>query len=47
MNTTNVPFMLIHSDVLGPAPVVGMHDFLYYVMFIDDYTRINELDLFS
>ena len=41
MNNTNVPFMFIHSDVWGPAPVVEMYGFLYYVMFINDYTRMS------
>ena len=41
MNKTNVPFVLIYSDVWGPTPVVRMHGFLYYVIFIDDCTRMN------
>ena len=41
MNKTNVPFLLIHLDVWGPAPVVGMHGYLHYVMFIDDCTHMS------
>ncbi|GKC50474.1 putative ribonuclease H-like domain-containing protein [Tanacetum coccineum] len=31
-----VPFSLIHSDVWGPAPVIGGQSFWYYVIFVDD-----------
>ena len=27
LNKVDVPFMLVHSDVWGPAPVVGQHGF--------------------
>ena len=33
--------MIVHSDVWGPAPVCGMHGFLYYIVFIDDCTRMS------
>ena len=39
MSKTSLPFMLIHSDVWGPAPETGIHDFSYYIIFIDDCTR--------
>ena len=41
MNRANFPFILIHSDVWGPAPETGMHGFSYYVSFIDDCTRMS------
>ncbi|GJZ71788.1 putative RNA-directed DNA polymerase [Tanacetum coccineum] len=36
-----VPFSLIHSDVWGPAPVIGGQSFRYYVIFVDDCTRMT------
>ncbi|GKC56599.1 retrovirus-related pol polyprotein from transposon TNT 1-94 [Tanacetum coccineum] len=36
-----VPFSLIHSDVWGPAPVIEGQSFRYYVIFVDDCTRIT------
>uniref|UniRef100_A0A803N1T0 GAG-pre-integrase domain-containing protein n=1 Tax=Chenopodium quinoa TaxID=63459 RepID=A0A803N1T0_CHEQI len=30
------PFMLIHSDVWGPAPEFAIHNFSYFVLFVDD-----------
>ena len=47
-------FSLIHSDVWGPSPIVGGHGFRYFVLFIDDCTRMtwvyflkNKSDVFS
>ena len=34
-------FSLIHSDVWGPAPVLGSNGFKYFVLFIDDCTRMT------
>ena len=41
INKTNILFLLIHSDIWSPAHVVGMHGYLYYVVFIDDCTRMS------
>ncbi|KAL4562996.1 hypothetical protein LXL04_027027 [Taraxacum kok-saghyz] len=34
------PFSLIHSDVWGPAKVLGGQDFKYFLLFVDDCTRM-------
>ncbi|XP_057529771.1 uncharacterized protein LOC130808310 [Amaranthus tricolor] len=41
LNKADMPLMLVHSDVWGPAPVVGLHGFSYFVTFIDDCTRMS------
>jgi hypothetical protein len=30
---------LIHSDVFGPVPVPSLGKYMYYVSFIDDFSR--------
>jgi hypothetical protein len=30
---------LVHSDVCGPMPSTSLSGFVYYVSFIDDYSR--------
>ena len=42
-NDTKVdfPFLLIHSDVWGPAKVEGGQNFRYFIAFIDDCTRMT------
>ncbi|CAH9073666.1 unnamed protein product [Cuscuta europaea] len=35
------PFSLVHSDVWGPAPVIGGQNLRYYVIFVDDCTRMT------
>ena len=47
-------FSLIRSDVWGPAPVSGGNGFRFFVLFIDDCTRMtwvyflkNKSDVFS
>ena len=34
---------LIHSDLWGPSPVKSNSSFLYYLIFIDDYSRFTWL----
>ena len=36
----NKPFDLVHSDVWGPAPNINSHGFAYFVLFVDDCTRL-------
>ncbi|XP_071687473.1 uncharacterized protein [Rutidosis leptorrhynchoides] len=38
---TERPFALVHSDVWGPARVNGGHSFRYFLLFIDDCTRMT------
>lgn len=45
MNKSNVPFALIHSDVWGPSPVSTTSGNRWFVIFIDDCTRMTWLYL--
>ncbi|KAK8933736.1 hypothetical protein KSP39_PZI015982 [Platanthera zijinensis] len=36
---TTAPFDLVHSDIWGPAPIASHSGYLYYVSFIDDFSR--------
>ena len=44
-NRASAPFQLVHSDVLGPCPVVSQIGFWYFVTFVDDYSRTTWLYL--
>jgi hypothetical protein len=37
---------LIHSDVCGPMPSSSINGYVYYVSFINDYSR-KDLDIFE
>ncbi|XP_076888069.1 uncharacterized protein LOC143538382 [Bidens hawaiensis] len=37
----DLPFSLIHSDVWGPAPIIGGQNFRFFVIFVDDCTRMT------
>ena len=45
MNKSDVPFALIHSDVWGPSPVSTMSGIRWFVIFVDDCTRMTWLYL--
>ncbi|XP_028548626.1 uncharacterized protein LOC110093684 [Dendrobium catenatum] len=38
---TFIPLAIVHTDVWGPAPVPSNQGFLYYVVFIDDFSRFT------
>ena len=39
----NALFKLVHSDVWGPRPVISKPGFKYFVIFIDNYSRMTWL----
>ena len=34
-------FSLVHADVWGPAPITGDHGFKYFLLFVDDCSRMT------
>ena len=36
---TTQPFQVLHSDVWGPAPLLSVDGYSYYISFVDDFTR--------
>ena len=44
-NKSCVPFALVHSDVWGPTPCLYNSGFRWFIIFIDDYTRMTWLYL--
>ena len=38
-STSHAPFDLIHSDIWGPSRVSTMGGSIYYIIFVDDYSR--------
>jgi hypothetical protein len=45
LNKSVVPFALIHSDVWAPSPVTTPSGIRWFVIFVDDYTRMTWLYL--
>uniref|UniRef100_A0A2N9IGY8 Integrase catalytic domain-containing protein n=1 Tax=Fagus sylvatica TaxID=28930 RepID=A0A2N9IGY8_FAGSY len=45
MNKSAIPFALIHSDVWGPSPVTTSSGHRWFVIFVDDCTRMTWLYL--
>ena len=41
MNKSDIPFALIHSNVWGPSSKSIMSGFRWFVMFVDDCTRMT------
>ncbi|KAJ4730414.1 Gag/pol protein [Rhynchospora pubera] len=41
------PLQLIHSDICGPMNVRARHGGVYFITFIDDYTRYSQVYLIS
>ena len=37
------PFELVQSDLWGPAPIVSVNGFRYYILFVDHYSRFSWL----
>lgn len=33
------PLELLHSDVCGPTPIPSVYGFIYYVLFVDDFSK--------
>lgn len=44
-NKSTIPFALIHSDVWGPSPVKSLNGNRWFVLFVDDCTRMTWLYL--
>jgi GAG-pre-integrase domain len=38
---THKPLEVVHCDVWGPSPVISNTSFIYYVLFIDYFSRFN------
>ena len=41
------PMQLVHSDICGPMNLRARHGVLYFITFIDDYTRFGFVYLIS
>ncbi|KAM2308323.1 hypothetical protein EV2_031220 [Malus domestica] len=37
--TSSRPLELLHTDVWGPAPLLSVNGYRYYLIFVDDYTK--------
>ena len=45
LNKSSIPFALIHSDVWGPSPRTTVTGYRWFVIFVDDSTRMTWLYL--
>jgi hypothetical protein len=45
MNKSAIPFAFIHSNVWGPSPITTSSSHRWFVIFVDDYTRMTWLYL--
>jgi len=41
LSRTTSSFQLVYSDIWGPAPISFRSRYLYYVNFVDDFTRFT------
>ena len=41
LNKKDSPFTLIHSNVWGPSPITTVSGFRWFVLFVDDCTRMT------
>lgn len=47
LNKSDTPFALIHSDVWGPSPIAAFSGKRWFVIFVDDCTRMTWLYVFK
>jgi transposase InsO family protein len=45
LNKSSAPFDLIHTDVWGPCPVISRSNYRWFVLFVDDHSRMTWLYL--
>jgi hypothetical protein len=38
---------LVHSDIWSPSSIVSSHNYKYYILFIDDYSRFTWIYFFT
>ena len=41
VNHCSFPFEIVHTDIWGPTRVKVMCNFSYFIIFIDDYSRMT------
>lgn len=44
-NKKLAPFDLVHTDVWGPSPIISKSGYRWYVIFVDDFSRMTWLYL--
>ena len=44
LNKSIIPFTVIHFDVLGPSKVPNLNGLHWFVVFIDNYSRMTWFD---
>ena len=40
---TKSPLELLHTNLWGPAPVISSQGYIYYMSFVDDFTRFTQI----
>ena len=41
VNSSNSPFELVHSDIWGPSCMPSIKGFRYFLLFVDDFSRMK------